>query len=284
MDSTRIINNVQRAGKTQANQQRLILAHRGATQKETLENTLKSVGQAIKQKADIIELDVRMTWDSQFIIFHDFFLDRLTGWSGLVNTKTLRTLRQIKLRNGDSILTIDEVLEFISKAKKENTKARPIRIALDLKDLNTGLFDYEKLIKKIKKYNLQKSVIFIIMNYYLLKRIIKTHPEFCYCYFSWLPTLKVLNRAKKMNAEYVGAMVLTKDFIRKAHKKNLKVIAYSTDSRKKLLWRLKNDVDVISTSNPGMLRKMICDYARQEKEMFRDKANILMRMWKRFTA
>lgn len=268
-----------------ANQQRLILAHRGATQKkETLENTLASIEQAINQRADIVEIDVRMTWDSQFIVFHDFVLDRMTNWTGLVNTKTLKTLREVKLKNGDRIPTIDEVFKFIIKLKKSRKDAKQTKIILDIKDLNTGLFNYEKLIKKIKSYGLAKDIIFTSLSYQLLKRMAKKHPDFCYCYFSWLPTLKTLNRARGMKAEYVGSMFLTKSFVKRAHKKNLKVISLGTDKKKKLEWYFKNGVDIISTSKPLMLRQLINECTYQEKERLKDKTNLLIKMWKRFSA
>lgn len=226
-----------------------VVAHRGG-KGCGFENSITAIRKTLTQKPDMIEVDVRMTRDREFVIFHDAFLDRLTNWSGLVNIKTLKTLREVRLKDGSRIPTIDHVFQSIKKQPAT-------RLILDIKDLNTGIFDYTKLIGKIKKCGLQERVIILCINYHLLRRIARDYPELEYCYFGLLPRRKVLVRAQKIGARYVGALFLTKSFIRKAHKKDLRVVSLGTENAKRLTWYIRNKVDVISSGHPSLLRELI---------------------------
>ncbi len=221
-----------------------------------VENSLEALKACLDHQPDMVEIDVRMTRDGKFIVFHDPVLDRLTDWSGLVNTKTLKMIQKVRLKNGSRIPTVDEAFRLIQKLPKTG-------LIIDIKDLNTGVFNYKKLIAKIKKHGLERRVIIFCMNYHLLRRIARDYPLLTYCYFSLLPRRKTLLRAKKIGARYVGALMLTKQFIRKAHQKDMKVVSLGTEKRKKLLWHIRNRVDIISTGHPSVIRELI---ANQEKE------------------
>ena len=227
----------------------IIAAHRGG-KGHGFENSMEAVEACLKHHPDMIEVDVRMTRDKEFVLFHDAVLDRLTNWSGLVNTKTLKTLKSVRLKNGGRIPTIDDLFH---RVKKHGA----VKLILDIKDLNTGIFDYAKLVKKIRKHGLEKRVLLLCLNYHLLRRIAGDYPEFEYCCFGLLPQHKVLIRAQKIGAQYVGALMLTKQFIRKAHEKNLKVMSLGTENTKKLAWFIENKVDVISTGKPDVARELI---------------------------
>lgn len=233
-----------------------IVAHRGG-KGHGFENSMEAIDACLAHQPDMIEVDVRMTRDKEFVLFHDAVLDRLTNWSGLVNTKTLKTLKNVRLKNGARIPTVDDLFH---RVKKQGA----IKLILDIKDLNTGIFDYEKLIKKIRKHGLEKRVLLLCLNYHLLRRIASDYPEFEYCCFGLLPQRKVLLRAQKIGARYVGALMLTKQFIRKAHKKNLKVMSLGTENKKKLGWFMEYGVDVISTGKPEVLRELSACHARHQ--------------------
>lgn len=55
-----------------------IIAHRGSSLKAP-ENTLAALDQAIRDGADGIEIDVRLTADERVVLYHDASLQRLTG-------------------------------------------------------------------------------------------------------------------------------------------------------------------------------------------------------------
>ncbi len=61
--------------------QPIIFAHRGASA-HAPENTLAAFELALDQKADAIELDVKLSADGQAIVIHDPTVDRTTGGHG----------------------------------------------------------------------------------------------------------------------------------------------------------------------------------------------------------
>ena len=68
--------------------------------------------QAIEKNYSI-EMDIHFTKDYKIIVFHDFFLGRLTTKTGFVFTKSLDYIRKAKLSNNQTIPTIEEALNLI---------------------------------------------------------------------------------------------------------------------------------------------------------------------------
>lgn len=71
----------------------LVLGHRGSPKKE-IENTIPSFLQAIKDGADGVELDVRVTRDNALVVSHDNSLKRVYGVDKCVEDLTLSEIRE----------------------------------------------------------------------------------------------------------------------------------------------------------------------------------------------
>ena len=73
---------------------RPVIAHRGASA-EAPENTLPAFELAVRQGADALELDVRLTADGAPVVIHDATVDRTTDATGPVRALTLAQLRGV---------------------------------------------------------------------------------------------------------------------------------------------------------------------------------------------
>src|SRR3970040_788546 len=71
-----------------------IFAHRGASA-HAPENTLAAFQLALRQQADGIEMDNKLSADGYVIVFHDQTVNRTTEGSGRVREKTLAELREL---------------------------------------------------------------------------------------------------------------------------------------------------------------------------------------------
>ncbi|HIH47481.1 TPA: glycerophosphodiester phosphodiesterase [Candidatus Woesearchaeota archaeon] len=232
-----------------------LMAHRG-DQDGCMENTLQSIKGALQDKdADIIEMDVRMTRDGEFFIFHDPLLQRLTHRRGLFVTKTAAKLKNIRLRNGEAIPTLDQVFKLVAKTKA--------KIHFDLKDYMVGFFDAKKFLGLIKKYKLEKRVIISSFNFRLIRKFNQLNPQLYLCLYSLLPLQRTIVRTKKYGAKAVGSLYLTKRFIEKAHAQRLKVICWNIGSEEKLKWLLKHKVDVLGTGSPDALKELLWYYMKE---------------------
>jgi glycerophosphoryl diester phosphodiesterase len=70
-----------------------VVAHRGASTRRP-EHTLAAYELALRQGADGLECDVRLTRDGHLVCVHDRSINRTSGGSGLVSTMTLADLRR----------------------------------------------------------------------------------------------------------------------------------------------------------------------------------------------
>ena len=86
-----------------------IIGHRGCTLAP--ENTLEAFQVAVEAGASMIETDLRVTQDSEIVLFHDETLERLTGTSGLISDFTLRELKDLRINGKGMIPTLEELIE-----------------------------------------------------------------------------------------------------------------------------------------------------------------------------
>jgi glycerophosphoryl diester phosphodiesterase len=101
-----------------------IIGHRGAAGL-ALENTLPSIELARLLGVDAIEFDVRMTKDRQLVLCHDATLDRISDSGDRVRNLTLKELKKIVLRDGESRMpSLQEALKVVGS----------VPVILDLKE------------------------------------------------------------------------------------------------------------------------------------------------------
>lgn len=96
-------------------QRTAIIGHRGAAGL-VLENTLASFRHAIDIGVDMIELDVHITRDKQFVVCHDPDLSRVSHSDAVIRDLTYEELRDIKLFNGEPVPLLSDVLALTHKA------------------------------------------------------------------------------------------------------------------------------------------------------------------------
>jgi glycerophosphoryl diester phosphodiesterase len=104
----------------------LVFAHRGAS--ATLpEHTLEAYDLALRQGADGLECDVRLTRDGHLVCLHDARLDRTSDGSGRVSRHTLAELNRLDFGSGGRVLTLDGLIAVAREA------GRPVRLLVETK-------------------------------------------------------------------------------------------------------------------------------------------------------
>jgi glycerophosphoryl diester phosphodiesterase len=92
-----------------------IVAHRGVAS-EYPENTIPAFQRAIELGADAVELDVRLTKDKIPVVYHYYYLDKLTSITGPVFNYTYQQLSQARFlnaQNGADSLKISSLVEVL---------------------------------------------------------------------------------------------------------------------------------------------------------------------------
>ncbi len=217
----------------------LKVGHRGAKAYET-ENTLESFRKAIELGANAIELDVRISKDGKPIVFHDDNLKKVFGKDVRVDETTLKELKNL---TENKIPALDEALHFIDKK-------------------------VDKILIELKETGHEKKVIDIIIKQKLIDRAVITsfHEEALTVVrelskkiatgFVYARHKSPLTSALALNAQYLIPLYRfthTRN-IEDAHKKNLKVIVWTINTKKEAKEYIAKGVDGIATDKPDIFK------------------------------
>lgn len=206
------------------NKKILIAAHRGDW-RNTPENSMKALLNCIERGYDIMELDVKMTRDSQLVVMHDNTIDRTTNGSGKVKEFTLAELQKLRLRNGlgrvttHSIPTLKEMMlaakdKIIINVDKGNKSLAPVfeilqqtgTIAQTIVNVNDN-FAYDQLLSAesipeqavlMVVVDMKKPGALAVMNSYKARKRAVMQPIFASDKLSNLNTLPAISKTQVM--------------------------------------------------------------------------------------
>jgi glycerophosphoryl diester phosphodiesterase len=239
----------------------LVCAHR-SFHTNAPENSIQSIKNAIKAGIDIVEIDVRTTKDSVFVLMHDKDINRVTTGTGLIKDYTFSELQQFDLKIGDSITKnkiplLEEALK-IAKGK--------VIVNLDIKAVN-----YHQLYKMIKKLGMEHEVISFIGSKKEINQMLSIDPL-----YAIMPLIKTkdemiyYDKNIKSSLQHFTIESFTQENMDWAHK-NGKIIFVNT------LWKEDDDFvlgkvesmnsvialkpTIIQTDHP----KMLIEYLRNKK-------------------
>ncbi len=231
--------------------EKIIIAHRGARGISETENSIESFENTIKVGGTWVELDVRKTKDSRFIVFHDKYL----------NGKPISELNfsQIKKKRNE-VETLDTILgkfkgklKFDIEIKEEGDEKEIVDIIkkhLYYKEYFVSSFS-EKIVTKIKKIdNNIRTGLLIDKEKGFLKKI-----------FSFFPCLKV----RRVKVDYLISHISTTKFFFFLRMKifKRKLIVWSVDSEKDIKKILKKPLMGIITDRPDLGVKRINSFTKR---------------------
>src|SRR5690554_5799160 len=149
----------------------LVIAHRGASAFYP-ENTMFAFKAAHEMGAAMIELDITLSKDGIPVIIHDEKLNRTTNGKGKVSDFTLEELKKLDAGSWfhpkfseEKIPTLEEVLEFAQNRIALNIEIKPEAVSLSPKE---GV--EEKSLELVKKYGMEKHVLFSSFHYGAVKK------------------------------------------------------------------------------------------------------------------
>lgn len=144
------------------------IAHRGDPVK-CPENTLSAFQAAVDQGYTYIELDVLLSKDGVPVVIHDHSVDHMTDHRGLVKDYTLAELKRMKVRDVETIPTLEETMKLL-RGK--------INVMVELKqagDLYPGL--EQKVLDVLKQTDTFEQSIIISFDLYSIERVRRLSPD-----------------------------------------------------------------------------------------------------------
>ena len=252
----------------------LIFAHRGGASLAP-ENTVLALRTAVGLGVDVIETDLQLTKDNQFVLFHDDNLSRMAGKKEAIRDFTLDELKQIDITynlspdegvtfpyrgQGHQILTLSEAFdEFTDTVFNLDIKNKDDREAPEL------------LAAELTKYKRENSVIVASFHDRQLERFRTLMPNVAtaaspgevsrFVFGVKARTLRLVARNLKYRAfqvpiKYGRINVVSSRFINAAHERGIAVHVWTINDRTTMEQLIEMEVDGIMTDSPEMLREL----------------------------
>lgn len=249
----------------------MIIAHRGASELAP-ENTIAAFRRAIKDGAEGVEFDVRLSKDGVPVVFHDADLRRVGQTAGRIADFTAEELQtfdvgswfnKIKpekadpLFSAETIPTLKQVLEFLREFR-----------GLIYIELKCNEADVKTLVQAVcREIGDSHLLPKIIVKSFRLQVITETR-RFCpevKTAALFAPKIRTILRRKKhlltlaheFEADQISLhySLVTRKLMEKAGKKNLPITIWTADNPLWVKRALKLGIGAIITNNPARLLK-----------------------------
>lgn len=227
-----------------------IIAHRGST-KNSLENTLESLNEAIKVGAEFAEIDVVLTKDNVVVLSHDHNLKRLTGKKEIIENLTFEKLKKYKLidkRNSKEYNFVDlkTVLEKTSGKIKLNIELKPFR--------NNDKKLAEEVVKLIK--DKPYDVIVSSLSPKTLREVKDLEPSIS------TGLILAFSYGKFYNLKFIDFFciekeIVTNELIRKIQKNGKRVYIWTTNTNDEIINAYSKGVDGIITDEVTLSKEIL---------------------------
>ncbi len=239
-----------------ANDVALIIAHRGAVDQFN-EHTIEAYEQSIKDGANWVEIDLRMTSDGVLIPMHDVDIDRTTTGTGMVNDLTWQQLSQSETITNNYKAPIPNLEEvFLTFGRKMN-------YYIETRSVDGQLFVEKQLISLLKKYDLLADDRIIIASFETnsLEKIKEIAPS--------IPLVRLyrnnefsINDALENDYKFIGleSLKVTEEVVKKLHNAGKKVHVYfNIPSIEKFEQRRVNQllIDGYITNDVGYTKELL---------------------------
>jgi glycerophosphoryl diester phosphodiesterase len=240
----------------------LLIAHRGSSGNAP-ENTLAAFRQAVKDGADMIELDVRLSADGVPVVLHDRRLNRTTGVRGNVRRWTAMDLEALNAgaRFGnrfsrECIPRLATVLRMLPPEIGVN-----VEVKTDGDRRRSGLMR-ERLAELLRSFPGKRSVLVSSFDHGFLRRFHELLPE--------IPTgvlyspVRDVGRSPLRLTRRAGGTIficsraqVRKVWIRQAHGADIRVLVYGVETVRQMLSLKDRGIDGVITDYPARLRRAL---------------------------
>ena len=232
----------------------MIIAHRGASGIAP-ESTRAAIREAIRARADMIELDVQLSRDLCLIVFHDDRLERTTNGSGRVAHTPSRQLLRLdagswfhpRFRH-ERILLLPQALHLIPKHVGINLELKPTahrrRVTMEC-------------LRLAHRLRLGRRLLVSSVDPRLL-RACRSAGIACALICRRAPA-RGLQQAARLGCEawHPFHRLVTRQRLARAHALGLRVRAWTVDQPRRLRQLADWGVDGVFTNNPAQVRRLL---------------------------
>jgi len=251
----------------------LLVAHRGGAGLAP-ENTLEAFRQAVELwRADMLELDVRLSRDGEVMVIHDATVDRTTDGTGPVSARTRAELQSLDAgarftgpsgRSGFQgrsvrVPTLDEVLEAFPH----------VRVNAEVKEAVVAA----PLVEVIRRHAAEDRVL-VAAGREADRDAVQAYPGPWGASMEQIARLLFLARVPgaerllgrryrpacdilQVPESWRGLRIVTAGFVAAAHRRNLPVQVWTVDDPERMRRLLRLGVDGLQSDRPDLLARVL---------------------------
>lgn len=224
----------------------LVIGHRAAAL-NAAENTLEGIRAAASCKADMVELDVRLSRDGELVLMHDERVDRTTNGQGLVTDLSLQELKALSIRGRNGQCTKPG---GVASLKEAVSLARELDMGLVIEMKEEGL---EALIaESLVDMDCNRC---IVTSYYhgSLRELSDISSLKTGIMISSLP-INPVQLAVSAGASAIFPERVNARLFKEAHRQSITVYPGVINGRDEAAWLLRLGADGLVTDDPCLIR------------------------------
>jgi glycerophosphoryl diester phosphodiesterase len=233
----------------------LVIAHRGASAYAP-ENTIPAFELAVRQGADMIELDVQRSADGVLVVFHDDTTERWDGQRRLAAACTLAELLALDI-GGERVATLAEASAF--------ARERGVRLNVELKAAGFGA----EVVRMLRAERVEELVLISSFVEAALHESAAANPRIPRAYLmgndTWRPDVRfreawpfgALRRTKAVAWHPTIELPFVNMLIPRVRRADYQVNVWTVDDPAIMHTLIGLGVDGIITNVPDVLRAML---------------------------
>ena len=241
-----------------------LFSHRGGRMEHD-ENTLSAFQASYDAGYRGFETDIRMTRDGALVITHDSSLERTTDGTGPVEEKTEAEIRRLRTKQGNKVLFLDELLEFLEG--KEG-----LYVEFEMKTHPAALYPEERLARYCDElYRMVKAAepadaqfIFTSSDYRALRYMQMNHPDAELMLITGKPCCdETIDFSKAVGIKRLSCTMdgTSRKAVKKAHKEGLTVILWPGQSVEDFMLGAYLGCDLMCTDVPIRVKNWLAENA-----------------------
>ena len=227
-------------------------------------NSMSALKAAQKLKVYGSECDVNLTKDGEVLVVQSgWHPNRKASPMADVQRSTLEKMLTIPYANGEYISTLED---FLKRAKKKPTT----RLLLDLKNQGTPQREselVENVVAIVEQMGMQNNVEYLAAHPWTCFELVKKAPQgsqIAYLGNNYDPAYVKGIGATSLSYNF-KVLKKKKGWIKQAHKLGLVVNAWVVNKEEDIRWCIQNGVDVITTDEPVLVKKVIKEMCGKQK-------------------
>ena len=231
-----------------------IIAHRGFWDLEgSAQNSISSLKNAQKEKFYGSEVDVHLTLDGVVVTNHDDDIDSL-----LINEHTFAELQNVRLKNGESIPTLESHLKLLP----ENPDTKLIIEIKPKTDSEQEDMAVAAVLNLVEQMNMEKYVEYISFSKHICQELKRKSPTSIVVFLATTPATALTPQALKEEGfdglDYHFSLIdAYPHWIKESKELGLITNVWTVNDEETMKAMLELEVDYITTDKPLELRNIL---------------------------